>query len=190
MRPITYSGPVDLDAPLPLPAGRPDAPLVYVTMGTVFNDPDLFAGLLSALADLDVRVLATVGPAVEPSVVGSQPDHVQVERYVPQSRVLPECALVISHGGSGTALATLELGLPQLCLPQGADQFLNAAAIAKAGAGLALGPADAGTEAVREAARRLLDEGSFREAAGRIGASIRAMPSPAEVVPVLEALVT
>ena len=188
MRLVNYSGPVDPSTPLPLPTDRLDAPLVYVTMGTVFNNPDLFAGLVAALADVDVRVLVTVGPQGDPASLGAQPPHVRVERFVPQSQVLPLCAVVVSHAGSGTALATLELGIPQLCLPQGADQYLNAAAIAKAGAGLSL-PGDAGPEAIGAAVRRLLDEASFREGSARVGASIRAMPSPDEVTGVLESLV-
>jgi UDP:flavonoid glycosyltransferase YjiC (YdhE family) len=185
----TYSGPVDQSASLPLPTGKPDAPLVYVTMGTVFNNPDLFAGLVAAVADLDVRVLVTVGAQGDPAAVGSFPDHVRVERYVPQSAVLPHCAVVVSHAGSGTALAALELGIPQLCLPQGADQYLNAAAIAKAGAGLSL-PAGTDPGEISDAVRRLLADTSYREAAAGIGASIRAMPAPEEVAGVLEALVT
>jgi UDP:flavonoid glycosyltransferase YjiC (YdhE family) len=189
MRPVSDTGPVDPSQDLPLPTGRPGAPLVYVTMGTVFNDPDLFGTIVSGLADLDARVLVTVGPQGDPGVLGPQPDHVRVERYVPQSSLLPHCDVVVSHAGSGTALATVELGIPQLCLPQGADQFLNAAAIARCGAGLSLSPDAASPDAISEAVHQLLSDASCREVAERIGRSIAAMPSPEEVVGVLEALV-
>ncbi|MBK5306913.1 MAG: glycosyltransferase family 1 protein [Frankiaceae bacterium] len=188
MRPVSDNGPAG-EGPLPLPTGRPEAPLVYVTMGTVFNNPGLFGGIVGALATLDVRALVTVGPQGDPGVVGEQPDHVRVERYVPQTQVLPNCDVVISHAGSGTALAALELGLPQLCLPQGADQFLNAAAITRAGAGLELRPDAATPDAIRTAVERLLTDASFRTAAGRIAASIASMPSPEDVAVVLESLV-
>ncbi len=112
----------------------------------------------------------------------------RVERYVPQTRVLAHCNVVVSHAGSGTVLATLALGLPQLCVPQGADQFLNAAAVASAGAGLALMPGEATTDAVRNAVLRLLDDASFRTESGRVSASIDAMPSPEDVAAALEAL--
>ena len=189
LQPVIYSGPVDGSAPLPFPASRPDAPLVYVTMGTVFNDPALFGQLVAGLADLDVRVLVTVGPQGDPGMLGDQPDHVRIERFAPQSAVLPHCAVVVSHAGSGTALAALALGIPQLCLPQGADQFLNAAAIARFGAGLALAPEAASSESIRAAVQRLLVEPAHREAAGRVAASIAAMPTPDEVGGVLEDLV-
>lgn len=189
LRPVTDNGNLDTSAPPPLPDGRPGTPLVYVTMGTVFNDPGPLRVVLEALTDLQVRVLVTVGPQADPAVVGPQPAHVRVERYVPQAQVLPHCDVVISHAGSGTALSTLALGLPQLCLPQGADQFLNAAAIAKAGAGISLMPGEAGAGAVRDAVARLLDESSIRERARVVRTSIESMPAPEEVAEVLEELV-
>jgi UDP:flavonoid glycosyltransferase YjiC (YdhE family) len=117
------------------------------------------------------------------------PDHVTVARWVNQADVLPHCAAVVSHGGSGTFLGALGLGLPQLCLPQAADQFRNAAAAVTTGAGLALAPDAATPEAVRDAVRRILLEDGFRGAAAGLADTIQAMPGPAEVVTVLERLV-
>jgi UDP:flavonoid glycosyltransferase YjiC (YdhE family) len=94
----------------------------------------------------------------------------------------------VSHAGSGTVLATLAMGLPQLCLPQGADQFLNAAAVSTAGAGISLSPGDAVADDVRDAVCRLIADPSFREVAGRVSDSIAAMPSPDDVAALLESL--
>ena len=174
---------------LPLPAGSVDVPIVYVTMGTVFNAVGPLLVVLGALAALPVRVLVTVGPNGDPAALGEQPPNVRVERYVPQSEVLRHCELVVSHAGSGTVLGTLALGMPQLCLPQGADQFLNASAVAAAGAGLALTPADATVEAVAHAVGRLLEDDSYRQAARQVAASIESMPSVDDVAGVLETLV-
>ncbi|HXA27759.1 MAG TPA: glycosyltransferase [Candidatus Angelobacter sp.] len=188
MRPTTDDTQNDISSTPPLPDARPDAPLVYVTMGTVFNNPEPLRVVLAALNDMDVRVLVTVGPGGDPATLGTQPAHVRVERYVPQTLVLPHCAVVVSHGGSGTVLATIALGLPQLCLPQGADQFLNAAAVSSAGAGLSLTPDAATASAVRDAVSRLLGDASFGDAARRVSASIAAMPSPEDVAAMLESL--
>jgi UDP:flavonoid glycosyltransferase YjiC (YdhE family) len=187
LRPVTDDG-ADPSSPLPLPAAPPDAPLVYVTMGTVFNDPAPLVAVVSALSELDVRVLVTVGPRADPAALGNLPANVRVERYVAQGGVLQHCDLVVSHAGSGTVLSALTLGLPQCCLPQGADQFLNADAVAAAGTGISLMPGDADPDAIRDAVTRLLDDGSFRDAAGGVSASIASMPSPDDVAGVLETL--
>jgi UDP:flavonoid glycosyltransferase YjiC (YdhE family) len=89
---------------------------------------------------------------------------------------------VVSHAGSGTFLGTLERGLPQLCLPQAADQFRNADGGVRSGAALALTPEQTRPETIVHAVGTLLDDDSFRHSARRIATDIRAMPSPAEVV--------
>lgn len=189
LRPVTYDGgPEGQATAAPLPDGPADAPLVYVTMGTVFNSPEVLDEVVGALAGLDARVLATVGPAADPALLSPRGSRVRVERYVPQTLVLPHCDAVVSHAGSGTVVATLGHGVPQLCLPQAADQFLNAAAVASVGAGISLMPDEATTETVRDAVSHLLRESSFEEAAGRVGDSIASMPSPDEVAVVLESM--
>jgi len=162
------------------------APLVYVTFGTVFNEnPALIATVVEALRDLLVRVVVTVGPAADPGRLGPQPANVHVARYIPQTQLLPYCTAVVSHAGSGTLLASLSRGLPQLCLPQAADQFGNAAACVGAGAGKALPPGTVTVERVRREMEELLADATFAAAAARVGADIRSMPGPDEVAEVI-----
>ena len=137
--------------------------------------------VLEGLSELDVRVVVTLGNQGDPEALGPQPPNVHIARYIPQTQLLKHCSLVISHAGSGTFLAALGEGLPQLCLPQAADQFLNAAASARAGAGISIQPGEMTAHGVRDAVQKLLSEESFREAAGRLKDEIAAMPSPAEV---------
>jgi UDP:flavonoid glycosyltransferase YjiC (YdhE family) len=187
LRPVTYTG-----EPAPLPAGLAaddPRPLVYLTLGTVNNQAPALRSAAEGAADLGARVLVTVGPDGDPAALGPVPDHVTVARWVNQADVLPHCAAVVSHGGSGTFLAALGLGLPQLCLPQAADQFRNAAAAVSSGAGLSLAPDETSPAAVRDAVQRILLEDDFRRAAADLADTIRAMPGPEEVAPVLEQLV-
>jgi UDP:flavonoid glycosyltransferase YjiC (YdhE family) len=114
--------------------------------------------------------------------------HVRVERYVPQTLVLDRCDVVASHAGSGTLLAALARGIPQLCLPQGGDQFGNAASCARVGAGLALRPEEADRKAISEALQQLLADPSFRRSAAMVASEIEEMPSPEHVAGVVEAL--
>ena len=166
---------------------RSSDPLVYVTLGTVFSNDDVLSTVVDALRELPVRVVVTVGPRGEPEALGTQPDNVHIARYIPQSQLLQHCSLVVSHAGSGTFLAALAAELPQVCLPQAADQFFNAAACARAGAGIALPPDALSTEAVSDAVRTLLTEASYRDAASRVSREIAAMPSPTEVADKLHA---
>ena len=76
-----------------------------------------------------------------------------------------------------------------LAIPQGADQFFNAEAITRLGAGLRLLPAEFTVPAVRAAVRDLLSDRRFRDVARAEQESIAEMPPPASIVPTFEALV-
>jgi MGT family glycosyltransferase len=169
--------------------GDRSRPLAYLTLGTYVSG---HVGSLRAaavgLGGLDVDALVTVGPSGDPAALGPLPDSVRVERFVPQGVLLPHVDVVVHHGGSGTMLGALAQGLPQLLLPHGADQFMNAQALLDSGAGLRLLPEEITPDAVAEAVRALLADSRFREAAGRIGDEIAAMPAPSEVVADLERL--
>ena len=187
MRPMTVEAGRDRELPTWL-GQRPDRPMIYVTMGTVFNEAiDVFRTILAGLAGEPFEVVVTVGEDGDPEALGTQPSNVHVERWVPQAALLPHCALLISHGGSGAMIGALNAGVPMLAVPQGADQFFNADRIVTTGVGLRLLPDEMTAEAVRDRARRLVGDRSYRDAAVAERNAIESMPTPAEVVPLLEA---
>jgi UDP:flavonoid glycosyltransferase YjiC (YdhE family) len=167
-------------------AALPHRQTIHLTLGTIFNEA---AGVLetaiAGLRELSLNLVVTSGPGTDPARFGSQPPHVLIEPYIPHTLLLPRCRIVVSHGGAGIMLGALAHGLPQLILPQGADQFMNASACQSAGAALALTPDEFSAEAVATAAERLITEPRFEVAAGGTRAEIDAMPTAAEV---LEAL--
>jgi UDP:flavonoid glycosyltransferase YjiC (YdhE family) len=183
-----HLGAVQLVRPAdPITADDAAEPIVYITLGTVFNDDlELFLLAVEAARESGVRVVVTLGPGKDPAVLGPQPSHVTVEQFIPQSELLPACAAVVSHAGSGTFLAALAAGVPQVLLPQAADQFLNAQAGAAGGVAIAVPRAEASAARVRGALGRVLGEGTFRRAAERVRSEISAMPPPGAVVAELE----
>ncbi|HEU4908116.1 MAG TPA: glycosyltransferase [Propionibacteriaceae bacterium] len=161
-------------------------PRVYLTLGTVsFGAVEVLSRAISEIAPMDVDILVAVGPEGEPAALGVLPDNVYVERFVAQSAVLPLVDLIVHHAGTGTVLGALGIGLPQLLLPQGADQFLNAEMLTAAGAVRAVTNDAQQPGAIGEAVQALLDDCPERQAAIRLRDEIAAMPAPAEVVPVL-----
>ncbi|MGH3072461.1 MAG: glycosyltransferase [Gaiellaceae bacterium] len=168
-------------SPAPPPAGV-DVPCVYATLGTIFNEPTMFRVLLDTLEGLPAVVTMGRGGSVE----GPVPDGVVVAEFLPQEDVLPHTSAVVFHGGSGTMLGALAHGLPLVILPQGADQFDNAALCELAGVAVVVLPAEADTGSVRAALDRVLSEPPFTEAAARIAAEIAAMPSADEVAERIE----
>jgi UDP:flavonoid glycosyltransferase YjiC (YdhE family) len=165
------------------------AAIVYLTMGTAWNrNLDIFRLVIEAVRDEDIALIVTVGRQNDPAGLGPQPDKVVVHRYVPQGELLPRCHAVITHGGAGTTLGALAFGLPLLVLPQGADQYANAERVVTAGAGRQLLKDELSVESVRDSLRTVLDDASYRRAAQRVRAEIRAMPDAHDALRRVEAL--
>jgi len=185
LRPVTFA--IGDEEALPdWITGDSGTPLVYVTFGTVFNtSASLVSTAVTGLCQLPVRVVVTLGPSVDPGGLGPQPPNVHVAGYIPQTQLLPHCSAVVSHAGSGTFLAALAHGLPQLCLPQAADQFGNATACVHAGAGRDLQPGMVTIDKVRDEMAQLLADPSFGKAAETIGEEMSHMPAPAEVADII-----
>jgi UDP:flavonoid glycosyltransferase YjiC (YdhE family) len=162
--------------------GLLERPLVYVTLGTVFNDPELTRSVLDAVQDLPISIAVTTGPGTDPSVLGRRPANVAAAPFVAQALVLPLASAVVSHTGSGTMLGALASGLPQVCLPRGADQFANADRVQSIGAGVRLLPDDVTAQSLRAAVTAILDDPAYARAAAAVKAEIAAMPSAAEAL--------
>ena len=164
-------------------------PVVYASLGTVFNTRagEVFAAVLDGLRDEPLSLVLTVGGGVDPDSFGPQPENVHVERFIPQSLLLPHCDAVVNQGGTAI-LPILANGLPVLVVPQGANQFHNAEACVTAGVGRRLLPAEVTAEAVRREVRFLLSDEGLRQSARRIQGELAAMPGPAAGVALLERL--
>jgi UDP:flavonoid glycosyltransferase YjiC (YdhE family) len=161
-------------------AGLPARPNVYMTLGTVTNtDVTVFRAVLEGLAEEHLNLIVTVGRDNDPEMLGALPANARVERYIPQSLLLESCSAVISHAGSGTTLAALTHGLPQLLIPQGADQFANAERCEQAGVATRLLPEQVSAAAVRDHVVALLaDDGRYRLRAMQLQLEVTSMPAP------------
>lgn len=164
-------------------------PAIYLTLGTVsFGAVEVIRRAVDQIARLDVDLLVAVGPDGDPDALGSVPENVDLERFVDQPGVLDRVAVAVHHGGTGTVLAAAAAGVPQLILPQGADQFLNGDLIERVGIGRALTNDRQDGDAIARSVRALLGDGPERSGAARVRAEIAAMPAPELVVPRLVAL--
>jgi UDP:flavonoid glycosyltransferase YjiC (YdhE family) len=168
-----------------LPEAMRDLPYektIYLTFGTAFNVPQVLAQAIDAVRDLQANAIVTTGPGIDPASFDPVPPHIAIERFVPQALIMKRCAAVVSHTGSGTMLGALAEGLPQVCLPMGADQFSNAAQIARTGAGIVVPPDARTPQTIRAAIDQVLADPAYAAGARVLQADIAAMPSAADVV--------
>ena len=175
-------------ADTPRATARDGRPTAYVTLGTIFNSSsgDLFERILTGLGHLDADVVATVGRGTDPADLGPQPAHVRVERFLPQADLLPDVDVVVSHGGSGSLMATLAHGLPSLLLPLGADQPHNAARARELGVAATLDATTATAEEIGARARAILEDETMRARCAAIADELAALPDARVAVAALE----
>ena len=170
----------------------PDRPTIYATLGTVASRTPagqaIFPMMLDALRDEPVNLLLTVGQANDPAQWGPQPSHVHIERYIPQSQLLPYCDIVVHQGGFSTVTGTLNAGLPMVVIPVGADQPDNAACCAALGVGVVIEPGARSAETIRAAVYEIMATPSYRQRAEDIRAEMAALPGPEYAVELLERL--
>ena len=160
-------------------------PLVVISLSTRSAAARLAQRILDALADLPVRALLTLGPALQPDQV-RPPRNTTITSFVEHSIVLPRASLVITHAGLGTIMAALAHGVPLLCMPLKADQFENAARVVALGAGQQLSR-HATSAQLRRATLQVLTKPHFRRAAQHLGEALAGEPD-ADPIAELEAL--
>jgi MGT family glycosyltransferase len=113
-----------------------DGALVYLSLGSLGSgDVPLMEHLVDSLADTPHRYVVSRGPQhaayeLAPNMAG--------EEFLPQTSVLPEVDLVITHGGNNTVTESIRFGKPMIVLPLFWDQHDNAQRVDETGFGVRL----------------------------------------------------
>jgi UDP:flavonoid glycosyltransferase YjiC (YdhE family) len=191
---VRHAGPVLEDEKFAVPTALPwpdddPAPLVLVSFSTGFEqrNVDKVQRTLDALAELPVHVVATTGGIVAPNELAA-PANALVLNYAAHDPIIRRAALVVTHGGHGTAMRTLRHGVPMVVIPGLAgDQPFVAAAVREWGVGVAL-PGDADVAAIRAAAQEVLSVASYRSAARQRSTALAGADGAANAADEVEAL--
>ncbi len=151
---------------------RDDVPLVYVASGgghALSYDAETYIKITSALGADEAQYVCSLGELARQPFVRDLPENVIAVSYAPQLQLLERRAsVVVSHGGINSVNEALTYGRPLLVIPISHDQPLQARAIERSGAGLALSIADLSVRTCRDALLALLREHRYRDAACRI----------------------
>lgn len=162
-------------------------PLVLVALSSTFQDQvGCLQRIVDALGTLPVRGIVTTGPALDPAAIRTSAN-VTVVAAAPHSEVLRDASVIVTHGGHGTVVRALAVDVPLVVLHHGRDQADNAARVVARGAGISV-KRTAPPPKIAAAVARVLDDPSYRAAAGRLGAAIRADAAGTALVDELEDL--
>lgn len=162
-------------------------PRVCVTLGTTVprvSGVGSLESVLSAAADMEAEFVLALGEDPDLDALGAVPENVRVVGWIPLSSLLTTCDAIVHHGGAGTTLASVHAGVPQLVMPHGADNWINADMLVRCGLGLSLEPEKVDADVLTS----LLHDERLRASARAAVAELAAQPGPDQIVPRLAAL--
>lgn len=153
-------------------AQRPEgSALVYLSLGSLGSaDVDLMKRLISVLGKTQHRYIVSMGPASQEielaeNMVGSE--------FLPQTKIIPQVDLVITHGGNNTVTEALHFGKPMILLPLFWDQYDNAQRMDELGFGKRLATYAFTDQEMTDSIAALLNDQELRDRMEVIGESIR-----------------
>ncbi len=134
--------------------------MVYLSLGSLgCMDVGLMQRLIDALAETKHRTIVSMGPLKDQMTLGS---NMFGDRFLAQPSILPQCDLLITHGGNNTMCEGLHFGLPMIALPLFWDQYDNAQRLDETGFGVRLPTYDWSEEQLVGTVHRLLVNDDLR----------------------------
>jgi MGT family glycosyltransferase len=148
--------------------------VVYLSLGSLgCMDLILMQRLIDALGTTDHRVIVSMGPLKDKMRLGP---HMYGDAFLPQPSILPQCDLLITHGGNNTVCEGFSFGLPMIGLPLFWDQYDNAQRLAETGFGARLPTYDWSEAELVGTVERLLADDGLRARMGAIATAVREQP--------------
>ncbi len=151
------------------PAGRA---LIYFSLGSLGGaDVDLMRRIIDVLARTPHFFIVSMGPQAAEIEL---PSNMVGAEFLPQTTIIPQVDLVITHGGNNTTTEALHFGKPMILLPLFWDQHDNAQRMDELGFGVRLPTYTFTAEQMHAALDTLLDDAPLRMRLAEQGQRIRA----------------
>ncbi|MGW1373945.1 macrolide family glycosyltransferase [Streptomyces sp. NPDC002446] len=151
----------------------PEAPVLFVSLGTVFNDrPEFYRTCIEAFGDGPYQVAMSVGD-LDPALLGDIPSNFDVRPRFPQPAVLRQTDAFVSHAGMNSTMESLYYGVPLITVPQMPEQAANAGRAQEMGLGEQLDPATVTAESLRAAVTRVASDSEVRANLDRMQKVVR-----------------
>lgn len=150
-----------------------ERPLLYVTLGTVYNRwPEFFAACFEAFAGSPWQVVVSLGRPGALADLGPVPGNFIVRDYVPQQLVLEKARVFLTNGGLGSTMQALQLGVPMVVVPCMPEHDITAARVVELGVGVALSRFEVRPDTLHRAVEEV-DRGGFRWTAEALSPALR-----------------
>jgi UDP:flavonoid glycosyltransferase YjiC (YdhE family) len=168
-------------------AANPEAPLVYLSFGSLgAGDVPLLKRLIAALGRFRCRALVNVGAYRDQ--YDELPPNVQIDSWFPQPSAIPQVDVVIHHGGNNSFTECLLFGKPAIIMPFAWDGHDNATRVQETGYGFKLNRADWSEETLFAYLRECLGDGAMQARLSSTSRQMQARNGPARAAARLDEL--
>lgn len=161
---------------------------VYISMGTVVSNAEIYKSCIEALRGTDYQVIISLGETANEFT--DLPENIQVYSSVDQMAVLNIADAFVTHCGMNSASEGLYFEVPLLLVPQTPEQTAVAKRTAELGAGIMLSDSDRTAENIKSAIEKLLNVGTYKAAAAGISAGFKASGGAKAAREFLESIVS
>jgi MGT family glycosyltransferase len=172
----------DYDLPAALRDGS--GKVLYLSLGTLGSaDTSLMQRLIDVLGATEHGVVVSMGPQHEELTLAS---NMIGAEFLPQTKILPQIDLVITHGGNNTVTESFYFGKPSIVLPLFWDQYDNAQRIDELGFGRRLPTYAFEDGDLTGAIDRLLGDDALAGRLNAIAERLQASPGTARAAELIE----
>ncbi|MBE6910557.1 MAG: glucosyltransferase [Ruminococcaceae bacterium] len=158
---------------------------VYLSMGTVNQNPAFYRNCIDVLREMDCQVIVSMG--TNPERFDDLPERIEVYESVDQMAVLSIADAFLTHCGMNSTSEGLYFRVPLVLFPQTPEQDAVAKRTEELGAGVRL--RSTSKSDIAAALHAVLNEPKYRENASKVSDSFRACGGTAEALAFLESLV-
>jgi len=163
-----------------------DGQVIYLSLGSLgCMDVSLMQRLIDALARTPHRVIVSTGPLKEQMRLGPR---MYGDEFLPQPSILPQCDLLITHGGNNTVCEGFHFGLPMIGLPLFWDQYDNAQRLAETGFGARLATHEWSDDELIATVDRLLADKRLKARLRTVAATVQSRPGSVRGAGLIERL--
>lgn len=157
--------------PIKEPVAKTAKKTVYISMGTVISNPEIYKNCVEAFRSSDYQVIVSMGETT--CEFSDLPENIEVYRSVDQMAVLHIADVFITHCGMNSVSEGLYCNVPLVMLPQTPEQMAVAKRTEELGAGVLIPDVQRSSKDIRDTVEKVMTNVGYRTAAEKISAGFK-----------------
>ncbi|EJQ51921.1 UDP-glucosyltransferase [Bacillus wiedmannii] len=176
----------NVEFPLELLKGKE---VIYISMGTLLEELEpFFNTCIDTFSDFDGIVVMAIGDRNDRSKIKKAPDNFIIASYVPQSEILSEADVFITHGGMNSVHDAIYFNVPFVIIPHDKDQPMIAQRLTELEAAHRLLKENVNVQTLKEAVTDVLSNKKYKHGIRKLNDSFLECGGSKEAIAVITSL--